>query len=54
VARTLAAASPSDFPMLRRLVEARQNEPSDDGQLEFDLTVILTGLERRLPDDSGR
>lgn len=54
VARTLATASPSDFPMLRRLVEARQNEPSDDGQLEFDLTVILTGLERRLPDDSGR
>lgn len=48
VARTLMSASDTDFPVLRTLIAARQSAGSGDGQLEFDLAVIIAGLERRL------
>ncbi|HEY9312663.1 TetR/AcrR family transcriptional regulator C-terminal domain-containing protein [Williamsia sp.] len=48
VARTLTGAPENEFPVLRALVGARQSASTDDGQLEFDLAVIIAGLERRL------
>jgi TetR/AcrR family transcriptional regulator, tetracycline repressor protein len=48
VARTLLTAPDTDFPVLRSLVAVRQSAGSDDGQLEFDLDVIIAGLERRM------
>jgi len=47
LARTLLNAPDTDFPVLRSLVAVRQSAGSDDGQLEFDLDVIIAGLERR-------
>ena len=54
VARTLMGAPENDFPVLRDLVEAQQSAGPDDGQLEFDLDVIIAGLERRLEPDRPR
>jgi TetR/AcrR family transcriptional regulator, tetracycline repressor protein len=48
VARTLTGAPENEFPVLRALVAARRSAGTDDGQLEFDLAVIIAGLERRL------
>ena len=47
VARSLLTAPDTDFPVLRSLVAVRQSAGADEGQLEFDLDVIIAGLERR-------
>lgn len=45
VANALQSAPTDEFPMLRRVLASRVGEGHDPGQLEFDLTVIIAGLE---------
>jgi hypothetical protein len=47
VADALQSAALDDYPMLRQVLASREAE-GDPGQLEFDLTVIIAGLERVL------
>jgi TetR/AcrR family tetracycline transcriptional repressor len=48
VADALQSAALDDYPMLRQVLASREAEGRDPGQLEFDLTVIIAGLERVL------
>lgn len=48
VADALQSAAADDFPVLRRVVAARAGGLGDAGQLEFDLDVVIAGLERVL------
>jgi hypothetical protein len=48
VADALQSAASDDYPILRQVLASREEEGRDPGQLEFDLTVIIAGLERVL------
>lgn len=48
IASALQSAEQTDFPVLRRVVESSVGDGHDAAQLEFDLTVIVAGLERVL------
>ena len=53
VVSALQSAASDDFPVLREVLAAREDQTPDPGQLEFDLTVIIAGLERVLSPDGG-
>jgi AcrR family transcriptional regulator len=48
VASALQNAPREDFPLLRQLTASSEGHGQDSGQLDFDLTVLITGLERVL------
>jgi TetR/AcrR family tetracycline transcriptional repressor len=48
VAGALQRAAREDFPILRQLAGARDGTGQDADQLDFNLAVIIAGLERRL------
>jgi len=48
VASALEVAAEQDFPMLRRVVAFGGGDGHDAGQLEFNLGVIIAGLEQTL------
>lgn len=48
VASALSCAGEADFPVLRQVVAARQHAGADDDQLDYNLAVILAGLQQRL------
>jgi TetR/AcrR family transcriptional regulator, tetracycline repressor protein len=48
VTSALEGAAEQDFPMLRRVVASGGGDGHDAGQLEFNLSVIIAGLEQRL------
>jgi TetR/AcrR family tetracycline transcriptional repressor len=48
VAGALQRAAREDFPILRQLAGARDGAGQDADQLDFNLAVIIAGLERRL------
>jgi TetR/AcrR family tetracycline transcriptional repressor len=50
VAGALQRAAREDFPILRQLAAARDGAGQDADQLDFNLAVIIAGLERRLAD----
>ena len=53
VANALQSAATDDFPVLRQVLAAREGEGRDTGQLEFDLTVVIAGLEKVLAESGG-
>ena len=48
VAGALQGAAQDDFPILRQVVASSAGDGEDAGQLEFNLTVVIAGLERIL------
>lgn len=52
VAAALEAAAPQDFPVLRQVVAARARSGADAGQLEFNIDVMIAGLERTVASRS--
>ena len=50
VASALQSAAKDDFPMLRQVVASSTDDAHDAGQLEFNLTVVIAGLERVLSE----
>jgi TetR/AcrR family tetracycline transcriptional repressor len=48
VASALQSAAPDDFPVLREVLSSREGQAPDPGQLDFDLAVVIAGLERIL------
>lgn len=49
VATALDTAAAQDFPLLRRVVTARDADPHDRQYLEFSLNALIAGLEAKLP-----
>ena len=54
VATALRSAPAQDFPVLREVVAARQGAPSDDGQFEFGLELVIAGLEQTVAAKTPR
>jgi TetR/AcrR family transcriptional regulator, tetracycline repressor protein len=52
VATALQSAAPQDFPILRQVVAGRAADGPDQGQLEFNIEVMIAGLERTVADKS--
>jgi TetR/AcrR family tetracycline transcriptional repressor len=52
IASALQNAGPDDFPMLRQVVASNTADDRDAGQLEFNLTVVIAGLEQVLARNS--
>ncbi|MET4428831.1 MULTISPECIES: TetR/AcrR family transcriptional regulator C-terminal domain-containing protein [unclassified Mycolicibacterium] len=50
VETALKSASDNDFPVLRQVVAARAHAAPDVGQLEFNLALVIAGLERIASD----
>lgn len=46
ITTALNAAADKDFPVLREVIAARAQAEPDVGQLEFNLTLVIAGLER--------
>jgi hypothetical protein len=53
VASALQSAAVDDYPMLRQVVASGEGMGQDSGQLDFNLTVVISGLERVLAGSSG-
>ncbi|BBZ27108.1 TetR family transcriptional regulator [Mycolicibacterium madagascariense] len=53
VVSALQGAASDDFPVLREVLASREGQTPDHGQLEFDLTVVIAGLERVLAPEGG-
>jgi TetR/AcrR family transcriptional regulator, tetracycline repressor protein len=54
VATALRSAAPQDFPVLRQVVAGRAGSGPDEGQLEFNIHVMIAGLERTVDSKSSR
>jgi AcrR family transcriptional regulator len=46
ITSALKSAAANDFPVLREVMAAREHVAPDDGQLEFNLALVIAGLER--------
>jgi hypothetical protein len=53
VASALQSAAVDDYPMLRQVVASGEGMGQDSGQLDFNMTVVISGLERVLAGSSG-
>ena len=54
VATALQSAAPQDFPILRQVVAGRAGNGPDEGQLEFNIDVMIAGLERTVDLHTSR
>jgi AcrR family transcriptional regulator len=50
ITSALKSAAANDFPVLREVVAARERVAPDAGQLEFNLALVIAGLERIAAD----
>lgn len=53
VAGALESAAAADFPLLRQVVAASVDDGHDAAQFEFDVAVVIAGLERVLASGSS-
>ena len=49
ISTALRSAAADDFPVLRQVVAAKAGAGPDEGQFEFSLELVITGLEQAMP-----
>jgi AcrR family transcriptional regulator len=54
VAAALESAAPQDFPVLRQVVASRADNGPDEGQLEFNIDLVIAGLERTVDSTTSQ